>query len=93
MTRLLLLLALSGCAHSISETQSPESDPKCQAEKAQSYIGKPASPDLADSARKAAGAEVVRWLRPGMAVTMEYRIGRLNITIDDKNLVTGINCG
>lgn len=93
MSRLLLLVLLGGCAQSVSTTPETSSDPTCDAGKAQSYIGASASSEIAEAARKAAGAELVRWLRPGMAVTMEYRMGRLNITIDDKNVITGINCG
>lgn len=93
MNRLLLLFALSGCAQSISSPREASSDPTCDAGKAQSYIGKSATSDIAEAARKSAGAELVRWLRPGMAVTMEYRMGRLNITIDEKNVITSINCG
>lgn len=93
MTRLLLLLALGGCAQSVAETGAMADDPQCHADKAQSFLDKAASADLADAARKAADAQIVRWLRPGMAVTMEYRVGRLNITIDEKNIVTQISCG
>lgn len=93
MSRLLLLYALGGCAPALSNTPEASSDPTCDAGKVQSFIGKDATADIAETARKSAGAELVRWLRPGMAVTMEYRMGRLNITIDDQNLITSINCG
>lgn len=93
MVRLLLLLALSGCVQSTSGGREISDDPSCDAAKAQSFVGKSASSEIAEAARKSAGAEIVRWLRPGMAVTMEFRMGRLNITIDEKNLITGINCG
>ena len=93
MIRSLLFLALGGCAQTVAQPLEPDTNENCDASKAQAYAGKVASADVAEAARKAAGAEVVRWLRPGMAVTMEYRVGRLNITIDDKNLITRINCG
>lgn len=93
MNRLLLLVALNGCAQTTQAPVEPDTQASCAADKAQSFIGKAATSDIAEGARKAAGAQVVRWLRPGMAVTMEFRMGRLNITIDEKNVITGITCG
>ena len=93
MKRLLLLFALTGCATTGAQLLEPGAGERCDAGKAQNFIGKAATSETAEAARKAAGAEVVRWLRPGMAVTMEYRMGRLNITINEKNVIARINCG
>jgi hypothetical protein len=38
------------------------------------------------------GSEV-RIIRPGMAVTMDYREDRLNIEIDDKETIARVACG
>ncbi|MDO8290419.1 MAG: I78 family peptidase inhibitor [Parvibaculum sp.] len=35
----------------------------------------------------------VRIIRPDTAVTEDYRINRLNITLDDKDVVTKLHCG
>ena len=32
-------------------------------------------------------------IKPGMMVTMEYRAGRLNIDVDEANVITNVRCG
>ena len=44
--------------------------------------GAGAESGYADAAYQAAGAEVVRTLRPGQAITKEFRVGRLNLVLD-----------
>ena len=41
----------------------------------------------------ASGAKVVRVLRPGMMVTMEYRGDRLNLRIDGQGKILSVTCG
>ena len=43
--------------------------------------------------RSVFGDRPVRLLRPGMAVTMEYLEGRINLLVDDKNIITQVTCG
>jgi len=66
--------------------------PSCSADSARGFIGKPGD-DNADKARIAADADAVRLIRPGQAVSMEYRAERLNLKLDDKGLVTAATCG
>ena len=40
-----------------------------------------------------AGAEKVRTLKPNQPITMEYLGERLNIEVDENNLVSGVRCG
>ena len=72
-------------------TGSPTS--ACDAGKAQSLVGRPATSELAAEAQRLSGARTVRWLRPGQIVTMEYLAERLNIQVDDQNKVIAIRCG
>jgi len=94
---LLLAFALAACA--TAPGAPPMSDPlppttaQCHADAAQSYVGKPATPENVDAARQRAGAEVVRVLKPGQMVTMEYREGRLNIRVDTQNMILSVTCG
>ena len=46
-----------------------------------------------EKARLASGSKTVRVIRPGMAVTMDYRIDRLNVDLNDKDVVTRVHCG
>lgn len=65
----------------------------CNADNARSMIGRVATPEVIDAARKAAGAQSVRTLKPGQMVTMEFSEGRLNIDVDADNVVTNVRCG
>jgi predicted methyltransferase len=65
----------------------------CDAAPAQDLVGQLLSDALREKAKAASGAKGVRVIRPGQAVTMEYRMDRLNILVDDKDAVTAVRCG
>jgi hypothetical protein len=65
----------------------------CAAGEAQSVVGQPYSVELADMARRAAGAREVRKIEPGGAYTMDLSPDRLNIEVDSTGIVTGLRCG
>ena len=65
----------------------------CNADAARGAIGKAATPEVVEQARREAGAAIARVLRPGQVVTMEYRGDRLNVDVDEGNVVTGVRCG
>lgn len=66
---------------------------KCDAKAAQAYIGKTANAEVMAQAKAAAGASNVRTLRPGQMVTMEFNAGRLNLDVDENNVITNARCG
>jgi Peptidase inhibitor I78 family len=90
---LFLLIVLAGCAASVSDEPGQVGVGECSAEAAQSLIGQPGTAETAQKAMALTKSKTMRWLRPGMAVTMDYRSDRLNITLDDQNLITRIGCG
>jgi hypothetical protein len=65
----------------------------CSAEKVQWTLGQPADEALTAKAKAQAGAERMRVIKPGMAVTMDYREDRLNLDVDADNKVTRAYCG
>jgi hypothetical protein len=65
----------------------------CKAEAAQKLVGQARSDALGQEALKLTGAKAIRWIRPGDAVTMDYRMDRLNIDLDAQGRVTRIHCG
>src|SRR5690606_2058683 len=61
---------------------------QCDADAAQSYVGREASDATVAQAKATAGATgTVRVIRPGQAVTMDYRADRLNVEVDDGNTI------
>lgn len=65
----------------------------CDASAVQSLIGQEATEEVVEQARTDAGAETARTLRPGQAVTMEFREGRLNVDVDENGTITSLRCG
>ncbi|MEZ0471851.1 I78 family peptidase inhibitor [Luteimonas salinilitoris] len=73
---------------------APEAaDQACNADAVQSLVGQQADDSLVEQARTDAGAEIARVLKPGQAVTMEYRADRLNIDVDESGTITALRCG
>jgi hypothetical protein len=94
MRILILLVALTACAPvPPAETPAETQAGTCSAEAAGSLVGKPYSAGAIEQARVASGSKAVRVIRPGMAVTMDYRIDRLNVDLDEKDVVTRVHCG
>jgi hypothetical protein len=70
----------------------PQSD-RCDHTKVRLAIGSPASIDLLERARLAAGARTARFLRPHDIVTLEYLGSRLNLLLDARDIVRSMYCG
>lgn len=95
-TILIAALALGACA--TTQPTASESNPavlgdSCDTSILAGLVGKPFTPALEADARKQSGLKNVRVIRPGMAVTMDFRPDRLNIDLDEKGVVTGFRCG
>jgi len=86
---LVSVAVLGACA----TPEPPSMHHQCNADAAATYVGRRASADNIEGARKAAGADIARTLSPGQVVTMEYRDGRLNLHIDAARTITRITCG
>jgi MoxR-like ATPase len=76
---------------------SPPSPPpvsdSCDAAKAQFAIGQRASSDLLERARVAAQARSARFLRPNDRITLEFLGSRLNLILNDQDVVHSATCG
>jgi uncharacterized lipoprotein YajG len=96
--RPLLLLpavfALAACASqpAADATTSP-APASAMPTPAQSHVGKPATDANIQSAFKASGAKTVRSIKPGQAVTMDYREDRVNVYQDASGNIERISCG
>ncbi|MEI2457285.1 I78 family peptidase inhibitor [Lysobacter firmicutimachus] len=76
------------------EPAPPPPRPHCNAELAQAHAaGKTADTATVERARVDAGGDVVRVLKPGQFVTKEYREGRVNVYVDENNVVISVSCG
>jgi hypothetical protein len=100
--RRLLLFTLMICASSACTPMPPNAKPskpypprlaQCQSDPGQRFVGQAASEDLVKQARIATGANTVRVLRPGMAATMDFRDDRLNLHLDEHDVIVQVSCG
>lgn len=66
---------------------------RCQAEPGQRFVGQAASEDIVEQAKTATGANSVRVLKPGMAATMDFRDDRLNLHLDEHDVIVKVGCG
>lgn len=93
-TLLLASLTLLGCQQTKPQTQEALTvTGTCNAQAAQHFLGKTASPALLEQARNQSGAQTARVLRPDDVVTLEYNAQRLNLSTDDALVIQRINCG
>lgn len=90
----LAALVAVGCTTSGADADGPPMPSgECKAEAAAALIGRAASPEVGSEALRMTGAKGLRWIRPGDAVTMDYRADRLNVKLDDSGKVESFNCG
>lgn len=92
---LLLPLLVAACAQTAAPPAAPAPSPggTCQAAGARFAVGQVATGALLADAQRRAGAQQVRVLRPGQAVTLEFNPARLNLEVDATERVTGVRCG
>ena len=89
-TALLLPVGLVACASYPTPMPGPI---RCNAGAAQGVVGREARPRVIQNAKRRAGARDVRVIRPGQAVTMDFRSDRLNIEVDHRNAIRRVHCG
>ena len=87
------VLWLAGCAGHPTDPAAPPIADACNAEAAQAWIGKPATDANLDAVRAATGARSLRALKPGDAMTMDYRADRVNVVQDADGAIEKISCG
>lgn len=93
----LILLATAAChTEKAPETAPPAPPPppgKCVADGLGGFTGKTRSDAIEKEALRLSGSSTLRWISPGMAVTMDFREDRLNFELDAQGRITGARCG
>ncbi len=94
MTRFALLfpLLIAACVEAeappVADVLPPDTAQSCGADALQDLVGRPAT-----VLHTMKFGTQTRIIRPGMAVTMDHRIDRLNITIDAAEMISRVACG
>ncbi len=89
----LLSACVSTSIHALPESPPTTLAGRCNAAPAQFVMGRVADAALENEARTRSGAKIARVLRPNQIVTMEFSAERLNLTVDQADRVTRVNCG
>ena len=94
-TAFLPLVLLAACAG--AGGQGPAAphpmEGACRNEGLDRFVGQTASAELGAQLLAASGARTMRWGAPGMAMTMDFRAGRLTVSYDEGMTITSARCG
>ncbi|WXL24718.1 I78 family peptidase inhibitor [Ectopseudomonas mendocina] len=87
LTGLTLLALLAGCS------SAPTDSTQCNVEHLQKMRGKQIDGNLVDELQQDANASTVRVLAPGDRSTRDFNPQRLNIDIDENEVIVRLSCG
>jgi hypothetical protein len=106
MRRLLLLspLLLAACATASPPPRVDQSGGICSKDGLAAFAGRPATPDVGAEIMRVSGARALRWVAPGMMITMEYREDRVTVWLKASpniervaapwsNVIDRVSCG
>ena len=89
-------ILLAGCS-TVPSTEPaavpPPRNAACAPDGLDMFLGKQATPELGAIMLKASGAKVLRWVAPGMAVTMDFSPDRLTVSYDASYKILRVSCG
>ncbi|MBB6125065.1 I78 family peptidase inhibitor [Sphingobium subterraneum] len=93
-----MMLLATGCTPAAPPPSSPPPaangpSEECRGEALALFIGQTASSEVAARMMQASGARTLRWVAPGMAVTMDYRADRLTVSYDAAMKIDRASCG
>jgi len=86
------VVGLAGCS-SVDLNEPPVEPSLCNAESASHVTGRKISSALQEEAKRSSGADMIRVIRPGQMVTKDYRAERLNLQLNDFDVVVRAYCG
>lgn len=92
-----LTLLAAGCSNlggfGGQASRPPRAQQICNAQAAQSFVGKSNTAATLEAARKKSGAYLARVLGENQPATMEYNQERLNLIVNSAGQITAARCG
>lgn len=83
-----------GAPSAAYDVPTPPAPSDCNADKASSFIGREATPQVrADLGKTVAPVRTIRWVGPGDATTEDYSPSRLNVMLDVGGTIRSAHCG
>lgn len=89
----LAMLAVAGCATASAQTPVAPSPSACSQAPLDTFKGRTATQQVGADMLAASGARVIRWVQPGMMVTMDFREDRITVYLDAANRIERASCG
>lgn len=65
----------------------------CQANKAERLVGRVASQETLAAALRLSTSSILRLVKPGQPISMDYMTARLTVEVDEKNRILRLYCG
>ncbi|HZX18751.1 MAG TPA: I78 family peptidase inhibitor [Pseudomonas sp.] len=93
LASLTLLALLVGCSSQQPTQPAAEITGDCNVDNMSDVLGQNASAEMIKQAQQQANAKFLRVLAPGDAATMDYNPQRLNIDIDESEVIIRLTCG
>ena len=88
-------LALAGCVTAPGDGVAAPSRPvgdTCRPEPGQAFIGRQADAATGAALLRVTDSREIRWVAPGMAVTADYKYGRLTVGYDEAMIIRSVAC-
>ena len=88
-----LVLSSSACAAAPAPVAVAPSTSACSQPPLDAFKGRAATAQVGAEMLAASGARNIRWVQPGMMVTMDYREDRITVYLDAANRIERASCG
>ena len=89
----LLLVPLAACTSIQPADPATSAVDACLPASLDRFNGQPATSELGARMLQSTGKTALRWVQPGMMVTMEFREDRLTVYLDAAGKVERASCG
>ena len=87
------LIAACSTATPQAPSEAAQQPAKCERQGTDAFIGQMRSPELEQSILQTTHAKFIRWVDPGMMVTMDYREDRVTVQLGPDHRIIELRCG
>lgn len=86
-------ILMVACAPAEPPAGAPPTAAQCVPAGLEHFIGQKANEASGAEMLRVSGARSLRWVAPGMMVTMDFRADRLTVSYDENMSITRASCG
>lgn len=93
LASLSMLILLAGCSSQPTAEQAAEISGACNVDTIRGVLGQTTNAERIEQVQQQANATTLRVLTPADAATLDYNPQRLNIDIDESEVIIRLTCG